>query len=256
MPSPFNTFAITPSDRLKVNFQQHSSMNANHLEKFHRLHRRTAKTNWLVLKQNNAKTTQEKEPTSDPVCMPVIKGLLSITYLFTSFFFTHKFFKQFLLLKDEKHEDIFTLIRQTSALALFRSSWHKGKSVLNELVADGTQNNIKIKRETNKESRLLRWAQPTLGLRSRRICCNDITNCSTHTINLTIKLSNHRKRRDSYRMKIVLCSHKKGNEKQTNTQTNLIENGLGKTCHAFTRKLHVPPENKEISESELEFPFV
>lgn len=57
-------------------------------------------------------------------------------------------------------------------------------------------------------------------------------------------------------MKIVLCSHKKDNEKQTNTQTNLIENGLRKTCHAFTRKLHVPPENKEISESELEFPFV
>lgn len=78
-------------------------------------------------KQNNAKTAQEKEPTSDPVCMPVIKGLLSITYLFTSFFFTHKFFKQFLLSKDKKHEDIFTLIRQTSALALFRSSWHKRK---------------------------------------------------------------------------------------------------------------------------------
>lgn len=126
------------------------------------------------------------------------------------------------------------------------------------------QNNIKIERETNKESRLLRWAQPTLGLRYRRICCNDITrqrasltmNCSTHTINFTIKLSNHRKSRDSYRMKIVLCSHKKGNEKQTNTQTNLIENGLRRTCHAFTRKLHVPPENKEISDSELEFPFV
>lgn len=74
----------------------------------------------------------------------------------------------------------------------------------------------------------------------------------THTINFTIKLSNHRKRRDSYRMKIILRSHKKGKEKQT----NMIESRLRKTCHTFTRKLHVPSENKEISESEFEFPFV
>lgn len=65
-------------------------------------------------------------------------------------------------------------------------------------------------------------------------------NCSTHTNNFTIKLSNHRKRRDSYRMRNVLCSHKKGKEKHTNTQTNLIENEMRKTCHAFTRKIHVP----------------